>query len=101
MAVIINNVDMPESCADCPICHCKGKDEPWNYCCFVTMDDISIDEWDKERNITCPLKSTDEMIAEIEKLRGCSCYVSDGIIDDVVDIIEEYCKENTDEKETC
>ena len=50
------DMEMPNSCSECPICHCKGKDEPWNYCCFATMDDINIEEWDKERYITCPLK---------------------------------------------
>ena len=35
----------------------------------------------------------DKMIAEINKLRGCSCSNSDGIIDDVEDIINKYCKE--------
>ena len=34
----------------------------------------------------------DKMIAEINKLRGCSCSNSDGIIDDVEDIIDKYCK---------
>ena len=50
------DMDIPKSCADCPMCHPKGKDEPWNYCCFATMDDINIEEWDSERYITCPLK---------------------------------------------
>lgn len=35
----------------------------------------------------------DKIIAEINKLRGCSCSNSDGIIDDVEDIINKYCKE--------
>ena len=55
---------MPKSCAECPICHCKGKDDPWNYCCFATMDDINIEEWDEQRYITCPLKEVNECKAE-------------------------------------
>ena len=35
----------------------------------------------------------DKIEAEIQKLRGCSCYCSDGIIDDVEDIIDKYRKE--------
>lgn len=31
---------------------------------------------------------------EIQKLRGCSCYCSDGIIDDVEDIIDKYMTES-------
>ena len=55
MAVIID-MKIPKSCADCPICHPKGKDEPWNYCCFVTMANIDISMWDKSRPNFCPLK---------------------------------------------
>ena len=33
--------------------------------------------------------------ADIQELRGCSCYCSDGIIDDVEDIIDKYKTETT------
>ena len=32
----------------------------------------------------------DKIRAEIQKLRGCSCSCSDGIIDDVEDILDKY-----------
>lgn len=32
----------------------------------------------------------DKIYADIQRLRGCSCSCSDGIIDDVEDIIEKY-----------
>jgi len=32
----------------------------------------------------------DKIRTEIQKLRGCSCECSDGIIDDVEDIIDKY-----------
>ena len=32
----------------------------------------------------------DKICAEIQMLRGCSCNCSDGIIDDVEDIIDKY-----------
>lgn len=54
---------MPKSCADCPLCHCKGKDDPWNYYCSITMYDINIEEWDNIRYNTCPLK---EVLTEKE-----------------------------------
>ena len=88
---------MPKSCADCPICHCKGKDEPWNYSCFATMDDINIDEWDKERYITCPLKSTDEIIAEINQIPLAFTSAFE-MKNDALNIINKYCKEQTDGK---
>ena len=36
----------------------------------------------------------DKIRAEIQKLRGCSCSCSDGIIDDVEDIIDKYSAES-------
>jgi hypothetical protein len=32
----------------------------------------------------------DKIRAEIQRLRGCSCSCSDGIIDDVEDILDKY-----------
>ena len=32
----------------------------------------------------------DKIYADIQKLRGCTCSCSDGIIDDVEDIIDKY-----------
>jgi hypothetical protein len=32
----------------------------------------------------------DKIYADIQKLRGCSCSCSDGIIDDVEDILDKY-----------
>lgn len=32
----------------------------------------------------------DKIYADIQKLRGCSCSTSDGIIDEVEDIIDKY-----------
>ena len=40
----------------------------------------------------------DKINAEIQKLRGCSCGCSDGIIDDVEDIIDQYKAESEDKK---
>lgn len=36
----------------------------------------------------------DKIKAEIQKLRNCSCSCSDGIIDDVEDIIDKYKESN-------
>ena len=73
------DMEMPKNCADCVMCHPKGKDEPWNYCCFATMDDLNIEEWDKERYITCPLKEvpTGKLERENEALKN-RCFVLSG-----------------------
>ena len=39
----------------------------------------------------------DKIYADIQKLRGCSCGCSDGIIDDVEDIIDKYKAESEEE----
>ena len=68
------------------------------------------EHFDDERNIVCgeqgsaaendykilkahsdgAREALDNVIAEIQKLRGCSCSCSDGIIDDIEDIIDKY-----------
>jgi len=40
--IAIKNMSMPKSCSDCPMCRPKGKDEPWNFCCFATMTDMEL-----------------------------------------------------------
>lgn len=32
----------------------------------------------------------DKIYADIQRLRGCSCWCSDGIIDDIEDILDKY-----------
>ena len=54
--MVVIDMDMPISCADCPICNPKGKDEPWNYACYQGMMDINLDEWDEKRHPNCPIK---------------------------------------------
>ena len=42
----------------------------------------------------------DRAIAEIQKLRGCSCSSSDGIIDDVEDILDKLIESGEDNGST-
>ena len=62
--IAIKNISMPKSCSDCPMCHPKGKDEPWNFCCFATMTDINIDEFDSTRSSNCPIVELDTKESE-------------------------------------
>ena len=96
MAVIVKGMDMPESCSDCPICHCKGKDEPWNYYCSATMNDINIQEWDLTRNDNCPLRSVEGLIEYIKKhsypVRYDRNSIEQGMtITGIEQAIKEYC----------
>ena len=43
-------------------------------------------------------KKIKQVIEEIQKLRGCSCGCSDGILDDVEDIIDKYMAERGGEE---
>ena len=66
--MVVIDMDMPISCADCPICNPKGKDEPWNYACYQGMMDINLDEWDEKRHPNCPIKcDIDDIKAEIQE----------------------------------
>ena len=80
MSVIITGMTMPNNCNDCGFVAEKAK-------------------------TTCksngyPLKSIDGLLnqikAEIQSLRNCSCSCSDGIIDDVEDILDKYKAETED-----
>ena len=67
--MIVIDMDIPTSCCECPMCHPKGKDEPWNYACFQEMMDINLDEWDEKRHPNCPIKCDIEDIkTEIEAI---------------------------------
>lgn len=39
----------------------------------------------------------DKIYADIQKLRGCSCSCSDGIIDDIEDILDKYREREVEE----
>ena len=94
--MIVIDMDMPESCCECPMCHPKGKDEPWNYACFQGMMDINLDEWDEKRHPNCPIKCDIEDIkAEITyEMNFCaktSKYTRSGF-DTALNIIDKHIK---------
>ena len=72
--VVIKNIEMPKTCSDCPMCHPKGKLEPWNYACFATMSDVDIEIFDHARNPDCPLC---EVICEERKNGKCPYYADE------------------------
>jgi hypothetical protein len=52
-------------------------------------------EWEKDHAILKAYSDganevIDKIYTDIQKLRGCSCSCSDGIIDDVEDILDKY-----------
>jgi hypothetical protein len=52
---------------------------------FINKPCISDKQCEHDKNVVL-----DKIYADIQKLRGCSCSCSDGIIDDVEDIIDKY-----------
>ena len=62
------DIDMPESCADCPICHPKGKCNPWEFACFATMEDVDVRDFDTKRFPSCPIVEVDNFGADFSIL---------------------------------
>lgn len=52
------NMEIPSCCGECNLTTCKGKDEPWNYCCSITLTNINLDN--TERPSDCPLVEIEE-----------------------------------------
>ena len=101
--MIVIDMDMPKSCCECPMCHPKGKDEPWNYACFQEMMDINLDEWDEKRHPNCPIKCDIEDIkAEIEQIeinghiRDVECFRVG--INTALNVIDKYKAEMENEE---
>ena len=92
-------MDIPKSCSECPMCHPKGKDEPWNFACFQGMMDINIDEWDEKRHPNCPIKcGIEDIKAEFEPIAeraedrmeyGCRVFS----VDQINEIIDKHIKD--------
>ena len=55
---------------------------------FKPMVEIDLDYVIKQKYIERDV--LDKIYADIQRLRGCSCSCSDGIIDDVEDILDKY-----------
>ena len=92
MAVIITNMDMPKSCFECDKTY-KWKKDGKVQCPHINMPSISSNT--TNRPSYCPLKSTDEMCTEIQDVYVGYRHGYE-VMHDVVDIINKYCKENTD-----
>ena len=86
MAVLINNMDMPENCGACVL-----RDK----CGVLYFGSRYVDY--TERDPDCPLKSTDEMCNEIQNIYVGYRHGYE-VMADVMDIINKYCKENTNDK---
>ena len=66
------------------------EDGNGKYICGIDAGAVN-NEWIAVYFTECKQESIlDKIRAEIQKLRGCSCSCSDGIIDDVEDIIDKY-----------
>lgn len=56
--IAIKDFEMPSCCGECNLTACKGYDEPWNYCCSVTLTDINLNDTTKPSD--CPLVDIEE-----------------------------------------
>ena len=99
--MIVIDMDMPKSCCECPMCHPKGKDEPWNYACFQEMMDINLDEWDEKRHPNCPIKCDiedikDNMKEEIASKESGKPMIQNCGLSLELEIIDKHTKGDTD-----
>jgi hypothetical protein len=66
----------------------------WQYeACYLNKDDLKVIIKALEQE-----DILDKIRAEIQGLRNCSCSCSDGIIDDVEEIIDKYKAESEDKE---
>lgn len=106
MPVIITNMDMPKGCYECPLREDHGWEGDW---CAVSEGCDLIGE--TTRPSYCPLKSLDDAIDDIQTninsmkenaklhekgIRQNGEMIAAGL-QMALDIIDSYCKENTDE----
>jgi hypothetical protein len=87
MAVIITNMDMPKSCKECNLTYLDSGDDAYfgstERRCVIDgscIDGIS------ERAYDCPLKSTDEIIKEIEDYK-----IMQNPTGYILNVIHKYC----------
>lgn len=94
MAVIIADMNMPGGCWRCNFM--RAKDPETDYCVLTGNEfDDRLDLLTTKQK-DCPLKSTDEMIAEIELQVFTDAYDGQFVgIEDVKQVINKYCKGDT------
>lgn len=54
--MVVLDIERPDSCSDCPMCHPKGRDEPWDFCCFALMEDVDVRRFGTKRLDNCPIR---------------------------------------------
>lgn len=64
---------------------------------YKSLDD-AVCAWNRRYKAPEQEPILDKIYADIQRLRGCSCSCSDGIIDDVEDILDKY-KAEKEQKE--
>lgn len=65
-----------------------GEQIEWLKMSIQALEDLESEEYERGKNSQELV--LDKIRAEIQRLRGCSCSCSDGIIDDVEDILDKY-----------
>ena len=92
MAVIIN-MDKPDNCHDCPMCEASRLP----FWCMALSEKLPFDRNEIYKSIAsdCPLKSTDEMIAEIRdysnKYTTINVNTKKVVVEALLCIIHKYC----------
>lgn len=101
MAIIITDMDIPSSCMGCNFCN-KGKVTDYGQFgdCILTNKKVNLMTWNTDAD--CPLKSADEMIAEIDKIAYTRILTTNPFAqgnpkivgyDSLMKVIHKYCDE--------
>ena len=94
--MIVIDMDMPKSCFECVY---ALTDAHGAYCALTDneiKEGLDIYDGTNNRSAICPIKcGIEDIITDLQKLRNCSCSCSDGIIDDVEEIIDKHTSGDT------
>jgi len=88
MSVIVTGMDMPGICGDCPSYDWKKHKPDGKYCKAKIYEDSRNPCYDD-----CPLKSVEGLIEEICKKTVAPTPEKTACIEQVIEIIREYCEE--------
>lgn len=79
--IAIKEMKMPNSCSECNMTTCKGKDEPWNYACSINLKDIDFNETKRPKD--CPL-------VEVVNCKDCKHNYEDTCDIDGLEVCDDY-----------
>ena len=93
MAILINDMDLPETCEDCRFHQYHSRNE---YVCIATplLYPWNLANYKDGRKDFCPLKSADEMLSNVENVETDGDAWELALRDEIIEIIRKYVENN-------